>query len=166
VQHIERISGDSPWRAATFVVGVLAAIELVVLVAIGVVHFAPTSHTTPAARHHVAPVHRTPAAEAPAVPRHPLRARGSVRVLVLNGNGVAGAASDAAQRLEVEGYRIGAATNAPRHDYAQSMVLYVPGWVKEARRLAHDAGVRMVAPIDGMPRSQLKGSKLVLLLGT
>jgi LytR cell envelope-related transcriptional attenuator len=84
----------------------------------------------------------------------------------MNGNGVAGAASDAASRLQVEGYRIGGATNAPRHDYARSMVLYVPGWAKEARRLAHDAGVRLVAPIDGLPRSQLKGSKLVLLLGT
>jgi hypothetical protein len=42
----------------------------------------------------------------------------------------------------------------------------VPGWVKEARRLAHDAGVRMVAPLDGLPPQQLKGSKIVLLLGT
>jgi hypothetical protein len=45
-------------------------------------------------------------------------------------------------------------------------VMYVPGWVKEARRLAHDAGVRMVAPLDGLPPQQLKGSKIVLLLGT
>lgn len=89
-----------------------------------------------------------------------------VRVLVLNGNGVSGAAAGAAQHLELEGYRIGAATNAPRHDYAQSMVMYVPGWVKEARRLARDAHVRLVAPIDGLEPAQLKGSKVVLLLGT
>jgi hypothetical protein len=101
-----------------------------------------------------------------AVPSHPLRPRAHVRVLVMNGNGVSGAASSAAQRLEVEGYRIGGATNAPRHDYARSMVLYVPGWVKEARRLAHDTGVRLVAPVDGMRPSRLRGSKIVLLLGS
>jgi hypothetical protein len=46
------------------------------------------------------------------------------------------------------------------------MVLYVPGWVKEARRLAHDTGVRLVAPVDGMRPSRLRGSKIVLLLGS
>ena len=90
----------------------------------------------------------------------------AVKVLVLNGNGVAGAASAAAQHLEVAGYRIGGATNAQRHDYARSMVMYVPGWVKEARRLAHDTGVRIVAPLDGLGPRQLRGSKIVLLLGT
>jgi len=45
------------------------------------------------------------------------------------------------------------------------MVLYVPGYVQEARRLGRDAGVRMVATLDGMRRSQLKGSQLVIVLG-
>jgi hypothetical protein len=86
-------------------------------------------------------------------------------VLVLNGNGVSGAASSEAARLEAQGYRIGGATNAERHDYARSMVMFVPGWIKEARRLAQDAGIRMVAPVDGLHPSQLKGSGVVLLLG-
>jgi hypothetical protein len=43
--------------------------------------------------------------------------------------------------------------------------MFVPGWIKEARRLARDAGVRMVAPLDGLRPAQLKGSVLVLLLG-
>jgi hypothetical protein len=102
----------------------------------------------------------------PKVPQHPLRPRGRVRVLVLNGNGVSGAAASAAQRLEVEGYKVGGTTNAPRHDYARSMVMFVPGWLKEARRLSRDTGVRLVAPIDGLRRSQLRGSKIVLLLGS
>jgi hypothetical protein len=85
---------------------------------------------------------------------------------VLNGNGVQGAASSTAARLQAAGYHIGAAQNAPRHDYAQSMVMYVPGWVKEARRLAHEAGVRLVAPVDGVGRGRLKGSQVVLILGT
>jgi hypothetical protein len=86
-------------------------------------------------------------------------------VLVLNGNGRQGAAGTAASRLQLQGYRIGGARNAARHDYAQSMVLYVPGWVKEARRLARDTGIRMVAPVDGLRPSMLSGSKLVVILG-
>ena len=46
------------------------------------------------------------------------------------------------------------------------MVLYVPGWVKEARRLARDAGIRIVAPVDGLRAAALKGSKTVVILGT
>jgi LytR cell envelope-related transcriptional attenuator len=164
VQHAEHIATTSPWRAATVVVGLVAAVELVALVAVGVVHLAPSRHAPPS---------RPPAAQATASvthvappPSQPLRPRAHVRVLVLNGNGVSGAAAGAAQHLELEGYRIGATTNAPRHDYAQSMVMYVPGWAKEARRLAHDADVRLVAPIDGLVPAQLKGSKIVLLLGT
>jgi hypothetical protein len=95
----------------------------------------------------------------------PLRPRSHTRVLVLNGNGVGGAASAAAARLQAEGYRIGGATNAQRHDYARSMIMFVPGWNKEARRLAHDAGIAMVAPVDGLKPSQLRGSQVVLLLG-
>ena len=87
-------------------------------------------------------------------------------MLVLNGNGVQGAAATTAARLRNAGYRIGAAQNAQRHDYAQSMVMYVPGWVKEARRLAHESGVRLVAPIDGLKPAQLRGSKIVVVLGT
>ena len=87
-------------------------------------------------------------------------------MLVLNGNGVQGAASSTAARLQAAGYRIGAATNAQRHDYARSMVMYVPGWVKEARRLARDTGVSLVAPVDGVGPAQLKGSQVVFFQGT
>jgi hypothetical protein len=44
--------------------------------------------------------------------------------------------------------------------------MYVPGWLKEARRLAHDTGVRIVAPVDGLRRAQLRGSTVILLLGS
>jgi len=166
VQHAEQIHSQFPWRTTTLVVGALAALELVALIAIGAVRLAPAHHAV-AAKHTQQPVHRTaPAPHVEAAPSVPLRPRAHVKVLVLNGNGVAGAASAEAQHLQVSGYRIGGATNAQRHDYARSMVMYVPGWVKEARRLARDAGVRMVAPLDGLPRRQLRGSTIVLLLGT
>jgi hypothetical protein len=150
------------------VAGAIAIVELVALIAIGAVHLAPQrAHVTAAAAaaksgprtvahvRHVSPV-----------PSHPLRPRGRVSVLVLNGNGVQGAASSTAARLQAAGYRIGAATNAQRHDYARSMVMYVPGWVKEARRLARETGVSLVAPVDGVGPAQLKGSQVVLILGT
>jgi hypothetical protein len=95
----------------------------------------------------------------------PLRPPSRTRVLVLNGNGVTGAAAAGAARLRADGYRIAAATDAQRHDYAQSMVMFVPGWAKEARHLARTAGVRLVTPVDGLGRAQLHGAKVILLLG-
>jgi hypothetical protein len=165
VQHAQQIPTSFPWRAATLVVGAIATVELVALIGIGALHLAPKHHVAPAAA--AKPHHTAPVAHAPAPPPSvPLRARTRVRVLVLNGNGRQGAASSEAARLQSAGYRIGGAENAPRHDYAESMVLYVPGWVKEARRLAHDSGIRLVAPVDGLRPSALKGSKTVVILGT
>jgi hypothetical protein len=46
------------------------------------------------------------------------------------------------------------------------MVMYVPGFLPEARRLARDVGARLVAPVDGLTPSRLKGSKIVVLLGS
>ena len=83
-------------------------------------------------------------------PAHPLRARASVHVLVLNGNSVSRRCVTRSRAAAKRGYRIAGAENAQRHDYARSMVLYVPGWIKEARRLAHDTGIRLVAPVDGL----------------
>jgi LytR cell envelope-related transcriptional attenuator len=166
VQHAQQIPTSFPWRAATLVVGAIATVELAVLIGIGAVHLAPKHHVAPAAAA-ATPQRTAPVVHAPAPPPSvPLRARTQVRVLVLNGNGRQGAASSEAARLQSAGYRIGAAENAPRHDYARSMVLYMPGWVKEARRLAHDAGIRLVAPVDGLRPSALKGSKTVVILGT
>ena len=97
---------------------------------------------------------------------HPLRARSQVRVLVLNGNGHQGAAHTEAAHLQGLGYPIGGAANATRHDYARSMVMFVPGWQKEAQRLARETGIRLVAPVDGITSATLKGSRVVVLLGS
>jgi LytR cell envelope-related transcriptional attenuator len=166
MQHAEQLTTSFPWRTAALVVSAIAAAELLALIGIGAVRLAPKhSHARAvAAQSQPRPVAHVKRVAPP--PSHPLRPRSSVRVLVLNGNGVQGAAASEATRLQVYGYRIGGAQNAQRHDYAQSMVLYVPGWVKEARRLAHESGVRLVAPVDGLKPAQLKGSKLVILLGT
>jgi hypothetical protein len=169
VQHVESIPASFPWRTATLVVGVIATLELFALIGIGAVQLAPKKHATSSATASAAatprPARVVHKPKAPRVPTHPLRARSSVNVLVLNGNGVQGAAASEASRLRIAGYRVGGSRNAARHNYVRSMVLYVPGWVKEARRLARDTGFRMVAPVDGLRRSMLKGSKLVVILG-
>jgi hypothetical protein len=169
VQHAEPIPTSFPWRGATLVVGAIAAIELLVLIGVLALHLVPThavaSASRPAKTQHIRPsTHAT--TSLPAVPSHPLRARARVRVLVLNGNGAQGAASAEAARLQRAGYRIGGAENAQRHDYARSMVLYVAGWAKEARRLAHDTGIRLVAPVDGLTPAKLRASQAVVILGS
>jgi hypothetical protein len=169
VQHAEPIPTSFPWRSATLVVGAIAAVELVALIAVLALHFAPkhavARTAAPAKAQHARPV-RHLAKTVAAFPSHPLRARSRVQVLVLNGNGVQGAASTEAARLQSAGYRIGGAQNAQRHDYARSMVLYVPGWVKEAQRLARDAGIKLGAPVDGLTPAKLKASKAVVILGS
>jgi len=169
VEHAEHLPRTFPWRAATVVVGAVAAIELVALIAIGATHVASSLRAHVIAK----PAHATQAAKpvrlhvvkGAAPPSHPLRARVSLSVLVLNGNGVNGAAGREAVSLQTLGYGSSRSQDAPRHDYARSMVLYLPGYVQEARRLARDAGVRLVAPVDGMTKAQLKGSPLVVVLG-
>lgn len=165
MQHAESIPASFPWRTATLVVGVIAALELFALIGIGAVHLAPKKHATATAAAAPRPARVVHKHKAPRVPTHALRARSAVNVLVLNGNGLQGAAASEASRLRVAGYRIGGARNAARHNYVRSMVLYVPGWIKEARRLARDSGFHMVAPVDGLRPSMLKGSKLVVILG-
>jgi hypothetical protein len=169
VQHAEPIPTRFPWRGATLVVGAIAAVELLALVGVIALHFAPkhavARSAAPTKVQHARPVVHATKRVAP-VPSQPLRARSVVHVLVLNGNGVQGAASTEAARLQSAGYRIGAAENAQRHDYARSMVLYMPGWVKEARRLARDAGIKLVAPVDGLTPAKLKASQAVVILGS
>jgi LytR cell envelope-related transcriptional attenuator len=169
VQHAESIPASFPWRTTTLVVGVIAVLELFALAGIGAVQLAPKKHVTSSATASAAaaprPAHVLHTRKAPRIPTHPLRARSSVNVLVLNGNGVQGAAASEASRLRIAGYQVGGARNAARRNYVRSMVLYVPGWIKEARRLARESGVHIVAPVDGLRPSMLKGSKLVVVLG-
>jgi hypothetical protein len=163
VEHAHPLPHSFPWRTATVVVGALAAVELVALIAIGAARLAPAHRSTAKA----APAAQVPAhvASAP-VPTHPLQPRSRTRVLVLNGNGKQGAAGTEAVNLQTLGYVVTGAENAPRHDYARTMVMYVPGFLPEARRLARDVGAGLVAPVDGLRPNRLKGSKIVVLLGS
>jgi len=95
----------------------------------------------------------------------PLRPRSRVSVLVLNGNGMSGVAGTTATRLLGRGYHSATATNAAIDNYATSLVLYRPGWESEAQRLAHDAGIRVVAAIDGRLPAGSGRDQLVVILG-
>jgi len=166
VEHAPQLSRPFPWRAATLVVGAIAAGELVVLIAIGAVHIVPSHKAgTVAAPAAKKASHVRPAIKVPPPPTHPIKSRRQTHVLVLNGNGRNGAASSQAVQLQTLGYTVNGAENAPRHDYARSMIMYVRGFLPEARRLSHDIGVRLVAPVDGLSPNRLQGSKVVVLLG-
>ena len=166
MEHAQQLPRGFPWRTATVVVGVVAALELVALIGIGATRLAaPVRAHVVAAAHAATPAVQHVTRRIAALPSQPLRPRAKLSVLVLNGNGVKGAAGSEAVDLQTLGYGASRSENAPRHDYARSMVMYVPGYAQEARRLGRDAGVRIVATLDGMRGAQLKGSQLVVVLG-
>lgn len=173
-------AGVRPWRTATFVAATLAAVELVALLAIGVVSLGPTvldwtkssdrrAKAAPAPRVEKkavakpAPVTRVKQATAPAAAQ---LSRARTSVLVLNGNGVAGAAAAEADAVRARKYRIAAVGNAPRADYGRSLVMYRPGYRGEGLRLGRDIGIRLVTPLDGLRRSQLEGAQVAVIIGS
>ena len=103
------------------------------------------------------------ARRAPALP--PLRPRSRISVLVLNGNGVSGAAGTTATAILARGYRHAIPSDAPQLDYARSVVLFRSGWQREAGRLAKDAGIRAVATLDGRVGPAYAHVPLILILG-
>jgi LytR cell envelope-related transcriptional attenuator len=164
-----------PWRRAALVAVGIALAEFVALVGILVAMVGgPILHSlegaraaqtstpaTAAARPQPAPVHHAAAKVFATAPLAPAR----TRVLVLNGNGVAGAAHAEAATLLAHGYRIAATGNAARSDYATTILMYRQGFEREARRLAHTAGISVVAPLDGLPPAALHGAQLAVILG-
>jgi LytR cell envelope-related transcriptional attenuator len=103
------------------------------------------------------------ARQAPALP--PLRPRSQISVLVLNGNGIEGAAGTKAAVILSWGYQHAVPSDAPQLDYARSVVLFRPGWQREAQRLAKDAGIRAVATLDGRVAPPYARVPLILILG-
>lgn len=163
-----------PWRTAAIVACAIAAVELVLLLAAGAVLLGRTLFPAAeaAAPRKEKAVEPPPAARpaAPAAPKpepigRPELTRRQTTVIVLNGNGVPGAAGSAARRVEARGYTIRFVGNAKRADYPRSVVMYRPGFRAEAVRLGHDLGVRLVSPLDGLRPRELHGAKLALVVG-
>jgi hypothetical protein len=139
-----------PWRRATIAVSAVAAVELMLLAVIGILTLGNpiTHHFRASAAAAAEPRKRS---EVPAPAKRPTLPRSETSVMVLNGNGRAGAAHAAAARVQAHGYML---------------VMYRPGYDAEGRRLARDLHVRIVRPLDGMHPAQLLGSHLVLIIGT
>ena len=160
-----------PWRTATLVASLVAAIELVLLLAAAVLLLAkPFAHAmqrhaqaaafAPAKKHDAAPPLKK---QAPVgVPK---LLRSETGVFVFNGNGRAHAASEAATRLSDRNYTVSGTGNAKRQDYATTVVMFKKGFQPEAVRLAHDLHVKVVGPLDGVSPSALHGAQLALVLG-
>jgi hypothetical protein len=152
-----------PWRRATIAVSALAAVELVLVFALGVALLGnPLAHVRNSGAAAATLPKRT---QAPPTAKRTLLPRNHTMVMVLNGNGRAGAAHTAAARVEAHGYLLGNVGNATSLS-SQTYVMFRAGFAHEARRLAHDLHVGVVRPLSGMRASQLYGAHLVLILGT
>ena len=157
----------TPWRTATLVASAVAALELVALIAVGVVLLAkPVSEHVQqaAAKKAFAPVKAKPRIATPI--GKPKLTRTETSVIVLNGNGRAGAASDGAARVRRHGYTIGTVGNAPRSDFTRTLVMFRPGYRPEAVRLARDLKLKIVGPLDGIRTRDLMGAHVALIVGS
>jgi LytR cell envelope-related transcriptional attenuator len=151
VEHAPPFTRPFPWRLAT-----LVAVALALATLGGLVLTHQAARTRPAAATDHAP--KKP-------PATPLRPRSVVSVLVLNGNGVSGAAGGLATDLLAVGYRHAVPADAPTLNYARSLVLFRPGWQREAERLSRDARIPAVAPLDGRVAPEYAHIPLLVILG-
>jgi LytR cell envelope-related transcriptional attenuator len=168
MEHSLRL--EEPWRTRAVVAAAVALIELVVILGVVVIIVGrPIQHRVSAAAEAKVLAPAKPAAKpkkkakpAPAVPK---LTREETSVIILNGNGRNGAAHEQADLVRARGYLIGSVGNAPRTDFARSIVMYRPGYKLEAIRLGKDVGVRLVTPLDGLSQKDLLGAHLALVVG-
>jgi hypothetical protein len=160
-----------PWKRATIAAGTIAAAELVLLIGAAALLFAkPVAH---AIQHHaIATATKAPTKQLQTAIRQmnapagkAAVARGHLKIMVFNGNGLSGAAGSAAGNLQGLGYKISGTANAKRQDYATSVVMYKPGFRSEGMRLARDLHVKVVGPLDGISSQALHGGELAVIVG-
>ena len=152
MEHVHPLNRPLPWRLAALVGSALLLAILAGLMLTGRQGQAGGRVARPAQ-----------VRKAPALP--PLRPRSRISVLVLNGNGISGAAGTEATSILARGYRHAIPTDAPSLGYVRSLVLFRPGWQREAERLAHDARIPTVAPLDGRTAPPYAHLPLVVILG-
>jgi hypothetical protein len=156
-----------PWRTATLIASAVAAVELVIILVAGVVLVGKplTEKMHDTARDRTLGVPAAPTPKKPKIGSSvPRLARSDTSVMVLNGNGVPGAAHEAASRVRSRGYSIGEVGNAKRTDYMRTVVMYRPGYRGEGMRLARDLRIKIVGPLDGLVVRDLLGAHVVLVV--
>jgi LytR cell envelope-related transcriptional attenuator len=151
VEHAHPLGRPFPWRIVALVASV---------VALGAGSVVALVDRPAATRSEPGPQH---VRQAPALP--PLRPRSRISVLVLNGNGLSGVAGTTASKLLAAGYRHAIPADASQLDYARSLVLFRPGWQREAERLGRDVRVPTVAPLDGRVAPAYAHVPLIVILG-
>ena len=151
MEQVQPLSRPFPWRLATLVA---SAVALAILA--GLVLTRRPAQTRP-----VSDTGRVPTRQAVT----PLRPRSRLSVLVLNGNGASGAAGTEATTILARGYRHAIPSDATQLDYARSLVLFRPGWQREAERLARDVKIRTVATLDGRVAPEYAHVPLIVILG-
>jgi LytR cell envelope-related transcriptional attenuator len=156
MEHVNPIGRDFPWRQAALPLALLVTITLAALAGRAFLHRLPGTRPEPGSGR----VQKRQSSASLA-----LRPRATTSVLVLNGNGSAGAAGSVSSRLLADGYRSAPSMNAQVTTYARSIVLFRPGWEREAKRLAKDARIRAVAPLDGPLPSGAAAAPLVAIVG-
>ena len=179
MDHPASLDSVQPWRVAAIVAAAIATLELLILVALGV-SFGSKFIAGTAKEVVTAPIRMqdpSRSSEETAAPagetakksgKHAAAAELSRRetsVIVLNGNGITGAAATAAEQVRRHHYLIAGTGNAPRADFSRSLVMYRPGYKEEARRLAKDLHLRRVVPLDGMRARDLQGAHLAYIIG-
>jgi len=162
VEHAVPFEAVRPWRTAAILASGVAALELLALIVAGTVLLGH-SVASHGARAAAKPAASKPATTKPS--RQAVLPRTKTRVVVLNGNGEAGAAAAEATAIRARGYKIGAVGNAPRSSVGPTLVMYRPGFAAEAHRLARDTGIRIVTALDGLQPSSLRRAQLVVVLG-
>jgi LytR cell envelope-related transcriptional attenuator len=156
----------SLWRTRALVAAAVAGVELVALLGLGAVIAVPwiVGGFEGAARaHELTPVMPKPA---PSRKHRPaIGARADTSVVVLNGNGISGAASATADRVRALSYVVANVGNSPRPNEGRTVVMYRKGFDREAKRLAADLGVKLVGPLDGLRAPDLMGAHLAVVVG-
>ena len=177
MDHSVEYEPIQPWRVAAMIATGIAAVELFILLLIGFVVGAKAfsdkteTATVAAIQREVPKAAQTQAAEnkpaesAKTKQEPKVLPRGKTSVVVLNGNGITGAAAAESDSLRARGSKISGTGNAAQ-SYGQSVVLYRPGRLPEAKRLAADEGIPLVGPLDGITVRELHGAHLVIVLGT
>lgn len=169
----------SGWRKVALVASGVAVVELVVLLVIGLAFvakpFADDAKGTGAAAalageagSRDGPADRPAKATMPAAqPAEASLPRTKTPVLVLNGNGISGAAASGAAEIKRLQYPVVGVGDAERRTFPHTIVMYRPGFRGEAQRLANDLGLApsWAVPLDGMRAQALEGAKLVLIVG-
>ena len=89
-----------------------------------------------------------------------------LRVKVLNGSGVDGAAGRLTNKLSQAGFDVLPAGNAPRR-YSASAVYYAEGWLAEAKEILAEADIDEIEEPTAMPQQfASEEAVVVVLLGT